>query len=90
MTGVKRQTILHAIVARDLRQQPGVWMPVGTWPTRGGAAATDRRIRCGYQVYRPAGSFEARIAVSEDGFRVDARYVGDRAAAATPSIGGAE
>lgn len=68
----------HLAIARALKERPGVWLPVTEYPSRSGAlnAALSIRKADPLRVYRPAGAFEARIEMTEDGTAVLARYVG--------------
>jgi hypothetical protein len=55
-----------------------VWLPVSEYRTNSGAMNAARSIRAAnpLRVYRPAGAFETRVEMTEDGTAVLARYVG--------------
>jgi hypothetical protein len=72
----------HAQTAATLRDQPGVWLPVGEYRARTTADSIAGMIRAarnncqsGFQ-YAPAGSFEARTELTDTGTQVMARYIG--------------
>ncbi|BCM70930.1 hypothetical protein EASAB2608_06264 [Streptomyces sp. EAS-AB2608] len=83
----KRPHADHTAVAHALRQQPGVWLPVGDYNSRVSADNIAYRIRTGYPLgntdgstpYQPAGAYETRTELTEDGTRVHARYTGGAA-----------
>ncbi|MGW2209958.1 hypothetical protein [Streptomyces sp. NPDC001781] len=84
---IRRRQIDHRQIAAALRAQPGMWLPVGEYRSSESAKAAARTIRTAYQnpnsgrgssSYAPAGSFEARTELTEDGTRVVARFVGTR------------
>lgn len=68
----------HLAIARAMKEQPRVWLPVTEYRSRSGAMHAARSIRAAdpLRAYRPAGSFETRIEMTEDGTVVLARYVG--------------
>ncbi|MFK0182486.1 hypothetical protein ACIQVR_41790 [Streptomyces xanthochromogenes] len=68
----------HMSVAGLLREQPNVWLPVGEYPSRSSAAGIAQSIKSGVglRAYQPAGAFEARTEMTEDGTTVLARYIG--------------
>lgn len=76
----------HAATAASLREQPGVWLPVGEYRNALTADSTARLIRSAFagsarytaRFYGPAGSFETRTRLTDDGTLLEARYVGDR------------
>lgn len=81
----KRPRVDHHATATRLRAQPGVWLPVGEYRSSSSADSTFRYIRAAFQhsahrrpsPYAPAGSFEARMNLTQDGVQVTARYIGD-------------
>lgn len=86
----------HSAAAALCRATPGQWQPVGEYNSTQSAYGTADDIRKasvrhpGQQsAYKPAGSFEARHALTEFGARVEARYVGVRTDAAAAPIGSA-
>ncbi|WP_460071134.1 hypothetical protein [Streptomyces sp. YKOK-I1] len=75
----------HAETAAALREQPGVWLPVAEYRNSLTANTVDRIIRTASggkphtgRPYEPAGSFETRTQLTDDGTLLEARYVGDR------------
>ncbi|MFF8656764.1 hypothetical protein [Streptomyces huasconensis] len=76
-----RTYISHARVAACLRQKPGVWQFVGEYRNASSAARTASLIRTASQAtgsnYAPAGAFESRTRLTDDGTVIDARYVGE-------------
>ncbi|MDR3083425.1 MAG: hypothetical protein LBV60_21325 [Streptomyces sp.] len=68
----------HLNVARAMKEQPGVWLPVSEYSSRSAAlnAALSIRKADPLRVYRPAGAFETRTEMTEYGTAVLARYVG--------------
>lgn len=80
----KRPRADHQHSAQALRQQPGVWQAVGEYRSRQSATDVAHKIRTGYPIgastagtpYQPAGAYETRLELIEDGTRVHARYTG--------------
>ncbi|MFD5709548.1 hypothetical protein ACFWHW_03985 [Streptomyces pharetrae] len=74
----------HKTVAAEARRQPGTWIVVNDYRSSTAADGIAYDIRSGYShgtrsgpsPYHPAGAFEARTELVEDGVRVYARYVG--------------
>lgn len=82
----KRPAANHQAAAEQLRQQPGVWQPVHEYRSAITAHTVARCIRTGNRMggtsqnpYTPAGAYEARTELTEDGIRVHARYIGEEA-----------
>lgn len=75
-----RLSVDHRATAARLREQPGVWQPVGSYSTPTSAQTTASLIRIGGHSigahYRPDGAYEARTRSDADGVAVEARYVG--------------
>lgn len=72
----RRKRVSHKAVAAQLRTQPGEWAPVGDYSSTS-AAGIVHHIQNAYLVaYDPAGAFEARTELVDEGTRVHARYVG--------------
>jgi hypothetical protein len=73
----------HQHAADQARQMPGTWVLAGTYASRASAVSTALQVRTGERApaYRPAGSFEARTEVTQDGADLWVRYVADRTAA---------
>lgn len=75
----------HQRTATEAKAQPGVWLPVTDYRSTHAAADVGRRIRTGYPIglapygtpYLPAGAFETRTELVEDGTRLYTRYVGE-------------
>lgn len=80
----KRPRADHKQTAAAARRKPGVWVVVGDYRSSISADHMAYAIRSGYRrgstagpsPYHPAGAFEARTELVEDGVRVHARYVG--------------
>lgn len=79
----RRVNVDHALVADSCRANPGLWLSVGEYnstPSAEGIATAIRKAKtkspAQQSPYSPAGSFEARRALTEYGARVEARYVG--------------
>jgi hypothetical protein len=80
----KRTRVDHQATADRLRAHPRTWMEVGEYQSTISGDGIVRGIRTGVQrhigrapsPYAPAGSFEARMELTEFGVRVFARYVG--------------
>ncbi|RLV66304.1 hypothetical protein STAN_1825 [Streptomyces sp. CBMAI 2042] len=78
-----RTPIRHAQKSAWMRQNPFVWLEIGTYPaayTAASVAAGIERGKAGGHIarhYSPAGTFEARTTPVEDGTAVRARYLGD-------------
>ncbi|MFI1702010.1 hypothetical protein ACH419_39520 [Streptomyces bobili] len=75
----------HAKAAAALREQPGIWLPVGEYRNSLTVAGMARLIRTSTggsthftaRFYAPAGAFESRTRLTKDGTLLEARYVGD-------------
>jgi hypothetical protein len=79
---MRRKQVDHAAVAAACRANPGQWQMVGHYGSGESADAIVRAIRGAFQkgarsAYAPAGAFEARRELTDNGARVDARYVGE-------------
>lgn len=73
----RRKRVSHKAVAAQLRTQPGEWGPVGDYSSSASAVGIVSHIRTAFLVaYRPAGAYEARTEMVDEGTRVHARYVG--------------
>lgn len=74
----KRPHAAHALRADDCRRHPGTWIEVGIYNSRQSAQSTARHIRLADDLpqYTPAGAFETRIALVDDGTALYARYSG--------------
>lgn len=75
----RRPMANHIAAAAAMRAQPGTWVHVGVYRTTQSAQTTARWIRIGAErlpSYQPAGAYEPRIALVDDGAAVFARYVG--------------
>lgn len=70
----------HARVAACLRALPGQWQLVGEYKNSSTATNTTSMIRRAGQPsgrhYQPAGAYEARMVLTDDGTRIEARYCG--------------
>lgn len=86
---IRHGRVNHFAIAALCHAKPGQWQPVGEYNSSQSAEgaidyirnATTRRATQ-RSAYTPAGSFEARHALTEFGARVEARYVGVSADAA--------
>lgn len=82
----------HAATAAALRAQPGVWQVVGEYRNVFTAEGMERMIRTGYsdggrlpgRHYQPAGQYETRATLTDDGTLLEARYLPGRRRA--PSV----
>jgi len=77
----RRPRVNHAKAAATLRAKPGEWLPIGEYRSRTSADGIAWMIRAAPDhesglCYAPAGSFEARTELTDDGTRVIARYIG--------------
>ncbi|MFE6362923.1 hypothetical protein ACFVP3_23355 [Streptomyces sp. NPDC057806] len=72
----------HQHAAQQARQIPAQWVLAGTYGSRASAVSAASQVRSGDRLpaYRPAGSFEARSEVTQDGVDLWVRYVADPAA----------
>lgn len=84
MSGVKgQQRIDHRHAARQARELAGQWVLAGTYSSRASAVSATFLVRTGRTpAYQPAGTFEARHELSEDGTDLWVRYVDAAAVAA--------
>ena len=81
----KRPRANHREAAARLQANPGEWLPVGDYRLLAHANDMAYRIRTGYPIgdaaygtpYQPAGAYETRTELVEDGTRVHARYIGE-------------
>lgn len=73
----------HHEISRRLRAQPQEWGPVSEYRARYTANSVSRAIvTAGHEartlpMYKPPGAYETRIEMTEDGWLLEARYVGD-------------
>jgi hypothetical protein len=76
---LKRPAADHQASADEMRDHPNQWQHVHTYPARYAAVSVAGGIRRGGlgQAYQPAGAFEARTEMVDDGTAVYARYVGE-------------
>lgn len=68
----------HPHAAQQAREMPGRWVLAGTYGSRASAVSATLQVRTGERVpsYRPAGTFEARTELTQDGADLWVRYVG--------------
>ena len=78
----RHRRVSHAAVAAELRLTPGVWGTVGDYTSTSAQSMASHVQTAFLSAYAPAGTFEARTELTEDGIRVEARYVGDATAPA--------
>lgn len=71
-----RARVDHQHAADQARQMPGQWVLAGTYGSRASAQAAGNQVRTGDRApaYPPAGSFEARTRVTQDGADLWVRY----------------
>ncbi|MFJ2004740.1 hypothetical protein [Streptomyces chartreusis] len=69
----------HQHAARQARQLPGTWVLAGTYGSRASATSASLQVRTGHRLpsYLPAGSFRARVDVTQDGADLWVCYVAD-------------
>lgn len=78
----------HDAVAAEARLAPGTWVLAGLYPSTSSAAGVARNVEKGRMVhYQPAGSFEARRELTQDGVNIYVRYTGPAQALVKPSPG---
>ncbi|MGW0583525.1 hypothetical protein ACWD25_48205 [Streptomyces sp. NPDC002920] len=67
----------HRIAADQARQLPGQWVLAGTYPSSVSAKGASLQVRTGTRLpaYRPAGAFEARTEITQDGVDLWVRYL---------------
>lgn len=77
----KRPTANHALRADDCRRHPGMWIEIGIYNSRQSAQGVGNDIRSANRLrhYAPAGAFETRTALVDDGTALYARYTGGAA-----------
>lgn len=82
----RRPYVDHAATAAALRAQPRVWLVVGEYRNSITAKGVARMIRTGRsdgvrkigRHYQPAGQYETRTTLTDDGTLLEARYLPDR------------
>ncbi|MFJ1653454.1 hypothetical protein ACIOC2_19105 [Streptomyces sp. NPDC088337] len=67
----------HQHAAQQARQMPGQWVLAGTYGSRASAVSASLQVRTGEKIpaYRPAGTFEARTELTQDGADLWVRYL---------------
>lgn len=79
MTGVKGiRHADHKLAAQQARELPGQWVLAATYNSSSSAKSAARTIRSGDRLlrfYLPAGTFEARTELTQDGADLFVRYV---------------
>ncbi|WP_432169118.1 hypothetical protein [Streptomyces sp. 1222.5] len=81
MSGHSTRTLTdHQAAARQARQLPGQWVLAGLYSSRASAVSAALQVRTGERIpaYLPAGSFEARTEVTQDGADLWVRYIADQ------------
>lgn len=76
---MKDRRVNHQAIADQLRAVPGEWLTVQVYPSRYTATSTARLVRqplAGRPAYHPAGAFETRLVMVDEGTALLARYVG--------------
>ncbi|MFI1767470.1 hypothetical protein ACH41H_36225 [Streptomyces sp. NPDC020800] len=75
----------HQEAARQARQMPGTWVLAGLYGSRASAVSASLQVRTGERIpaYLPAGSFQARTEVTQDGGDLYIRFI-DSAKGAQP------
>lgn len=72
-------SVSHTAIAEALTEQPGTWGMVNTYRAKYTADDVARRIKLAtgsQEVYAPAGSFDARVSMADEGWLVEGCYVG--------------
>lgn len=66
----------HQHAASMARQMPGQWVLAGTYGSSLSAASAAREVRTGQRTpaYRPAGTYQARTEVTQDGVDLWIRF----------------
>jgi hypothetical protein len=66
----------HQHAADQAKQMPGTWVLAGTYASRATAVSTALQVRTGERAcaYRPAGAYEARTELTQDGADLWVRY----------------
>lgn len=75
----------HRLAVQQARQMPGQWVLAATYNSSASAKSAARTIRSGDRLlrfYLPAGSFEARTELTQDGADLYVCYVGKQDGAA--------
>jgi hypothetical protein len=68
----------HQHAANQARQMTGQWVLAGTYASKASATSAAFQARTGrIPAYQPAGSYEARAELTEDGADLWVRYVAD-------------
>lgn len=77
-TTTRRLRATHKITAQALKDRPGTWVRIGSYPASYTAQDVAHRIRTAKTTaYAPAGAFETRhYPVGDYHTAVDARYIG--------------
>jgi hypothetical protein len=67
----------HQHAADQARQMPGTWVLAGTYASRASAVSAALQVRTGERLsaYRPAGTYEARTELTDDGADLWVRYI---------------
>lgn len=70
----------HQLAAQQARELPGQWVLVGSYGSTASAMGAASHVRSGrIAVYQPAGSFDARTELTDDGTDVHARFLAGQA-----------
>ncbi|SHI65729.1 hypothetical protein [Streptomyces sp. 3214.6] len=71
-----RPRVDHQHAADQARQMPGQWVLAGTYGSSASAQSAALQVRTGEKApaYRPAGAFEGRTLVTQDGADLWVRY----------------
>ncbi|MFF2094792.1 hypothetical protein [Streptomyces sp. NPDC058202] len=68
----------HQLAAQQARELPGQWVLVGSYGSTASAVGAASHVRSGrIAAYQPAGSFEARTELTDDGTDLHARLRAD-------------
>ncbi|MEU1596162.1 hypothetical protein ABZ468_25715 [Streptomyces sp. NPDC005708] len=71
----------HRHAADQARQLPDQWVLAGTYGSTASAKSAARMVRAGddkLPFYRPAGAFDTRTELTQDGTDLFVRYLADR------------
>ncbi|MET9081394.1 hypothetical protein ABZX77_05735 [Streptomyces sp. NPDC004237] len=77
MSGHKTARADHQVAAQQAREVPGTWVLAGVYGSHASAATTAREVSKAERIpaYRPAGTFDAYTAITDDGVDLYVRYI---------------
>ncbi|MFF0139737.1 hypothetical protein ACFYRN_25195 [Streptomyces sp. NPDC005227] len=75
----RRPRVDHQVAAQQAREMPGQWVLVGTYPSTASATGAASQVRTArIAAYQPAGAFDARTELTENGTDLHARLRADQ------------